>query len=215
GKLDRKALPAPDATPSVARRAPRTQQEELLCTLFADVLKVERVGIDDNFFALGGDSIMSIQLVSRARQRGLIITPRAVFQHQTVEALAGAASLPAETASSLPDVAIGGVPPTPIMRWLEEQRGPIDRFNQSMLLQVPAGLQQDHLMAALQALLDHHDALRLRLDARAQWSLEVAPLGAMSASDCLRRIDIGSLDDAARQVCVAEQAKAAADRLAP
>ena len=72
-----------------AARLPRTPQEEVLCALFAEVLGLERVGIDDNFFALGGDSIMSIQLVSRARKAGLVITPRAVFQHQTVAALAG------------------------------------------------------------------------------------------------------------------------------
>ena len=90
GKLDRRALPAPDLTPQVVR-APRTPQEEVLCGLYAEVLGVERVGIDDNFFALGGDSIMSIQLVSRARKAGLEITPRAVFQHQTVEALAASA----------------------------------------------------------------------------------------------------------------------------
>src|ERR1700730_14091205 len=75
GKLDRRALPAPDFTPS-ARRAPRTPQEEILATLFAEVLGVERVGIDDTFFDLGGDSIGSIQLVSRARKAGLLITPR-------------------------------------------------------------------------------------------------------------------------------------------
>ncbi len=90
GKLDRRALPAPDLTPAVTR-APRTPQEEILCSLFADVLGLQHVGIDDNFFALGGDSIISIQLVSRARQAGLILTPRAVFQHQTVEALAATA----------------------------------------------------------------------------------------------------------------------------
>ena len=71
--------------------APRTPQEEILCGLFAEVLGVERVGIEDNFFELGGDSIVSIQLVSRARRAGLVITPRAVFQHQTVEALAAVA----------------------------------------------------------------------------------------------------------------------------
>ena len=74
----------------------------MLCGLFAEVLGVERVGIDDNFFELGGDSIMSIQLVSRARKAGLIITPRAVFQHQTVTALAEAAKLVAEIATALP-----------------------------------------------------------------------------------------------------------------
>ena len=73
GKLDRKALPVPDAT-SAGWRGPRTPQEEVLCALYAEVLGVERVGVDDNFFALGGDSIMSIQLVNRARKAGLLIT---------------------------------------------------------------------------------------------------------------------------------------------
>ena len=91
GKLDRRALPAPELTPAAVRRAPRTPQEAMLCALFAEVLGVERVGIDDNFFELGGDSIVSIQLVSRARRAGLSITPRAVFQHQTVAALAAVA----------------------------------------------------------------------------------------------------------------------------
>ena len=62
-------------------------------------------------------------------------------------------------------LAIGGLPATPIMRWLKERGGPLDRFSQSMLLRVPAGLSEEHLRAALEAVLDHHDALRLRLDA--------------------------------------------------
>src|SRR6516162_2255934 len=92
GKLDRGALPAPQVRALVSRLA-RSPQEELLCALFAEVLGLERVGIDDNFFALGGDSIVSIQLVSRARKAGLVITPRAVFEHQTVAGLAGVASV--------------------------------------------------------------------------------------------------------------------------
>src|ERR1700761_8651563 len=103
GKLDRRALPAPDLTPAVVR-GPRNAVEEILCALYAEVLGLARVGIDDNFFALGGDSIVSIQLVSRARKAGLVITPRAVFQHQTVEALAAAAAPLTETAAT-PDIA--------------------------------------------------------------------------------------------------------------
>ena len=115
----------------------------MLCGLFAEVLGVARVGIDDNFFALGGDSIMSIQLVSRARQAGLVITPRAVFQHQTVAALAAvAASWRDETADVARHRDRCAVPLTPIMRWLRERGGPIERFSQAMLLQLPAGLRE-------------------------------------------------------------------------
>src|SRR4029079_11935794 len=148
GKLDRRALPEPELGSARAHRAPRTPQEEILCSLFAEVLGLERVGIDDNFFALGGDSIMSIQLVSRARKAGLMITPRAVFQHQTVEALSGVVGLVAPAPSPLLEIATGALPATPIMHWLLERGGPIDRFCQAMLLQVPAGLQYDHLVGA-------------------------------------------------------------------
>src|SRR5262249_53835876 len=164
GKLDRRALPAPEVRGLEGGRLPRTPQEEVLCALFAEVLGVARVGIDDNFFALGGDSIMSIQLVGRARQAGLLITPRAVFQHQTVAGLAEVVGLVAQAAPSpAADEAIGELPATPIMRWLLERAGPIDRFCQAMLLRVPAGLQGEHLAGALQSVLDHPDALRLRL----------------------------------------------------
>src|SRR5262249_7384343 len=145
GKLDRRALPAPDLTPQVVR-GPRTPQEEVLCTLYAEVLGVERVGIDDNFFALGGDSITSIQLVSRARKAGVVITPRAVFQHQTVAALATAARLEegsaAGTKTAAGDIAVGALELLPIMHWLRQRGGPIDRFHQAMLLRVPAGLRE-------------------------------------------------------------------------
>jgi amino acid adenylation domain-containing protein len=86
GKLDQRALPAPDFT-SREIQLPRTPEEAKLARLFADVLGIEQVGVDDRFFDLGGDSIRSIQLVSRARAEGFMITPRDVFQHQTVEAL--------------------------------------------------------------------------------------------------------------------------------
>ena len=216
GKLDRRALPAPEARVGSVRRVARTPQEEILCGLFAEVLGLERVGIDDNFFALGGDSIMSIQLVSRARKAGLVITPRAVFQHQTVAALAGVIGLVAPAPSPLLDISTGALPATPIMHWLLERGGPIDRFCQAMLLQVPAGLQRDHLVGALQCLFDHHDALRLRLTgSEAPWSLEVAPAGAVVAGDCLRRIDICGLDDAGLHACIVEAAPAAERRLDP
>ncbi len=222
GKLDRRALPAPELTSGRGYRAPRSPQEALLCGLFAEVLGVERVGLEDNFFELGGDSIVSIQLVSRARRAGLAITPRLVFQHQSVAALAAAAGVVDEAAAAArtrpPDDGTGVLPATPIMRWLAGRGGPIERFSQGMALRVPAGLRQADLGAALQGLLDHHDALRLRLDAGApggRWRLEVLPVGAVAVADCLRRIDVGGLDDGGLRGAVAEAAAAAELGLSP
>src|SRR5580693_6438954 len=219
GKLDRRALPAPVVRGSVEGRGPRTPQEEILGGLFAEVLGLGRVGIDDNFFELGGDSIVSIQLVSRARKAGLLISPRALFQHQTVAALAAVAVATQETASDLRDVATGPLPLTPIMHWLLERAGALERFYQAMLLQVPAGLRVDDLIAALQAVIDEHDALRLRLISPVQddgdvVTLQIAPAGTVDAASCVRRIDAGGLDADAWRACIAQEAQMAVARLA-
>jgi amino acid adenylation domain-containing protein len=104
GKLDRRALPAPEFAGSTTSRAPRTPREELLCELFADVLGLARIGIDDNFFELGGDSITSIQLVARARKVGLTLAPRDVFAGKTVAGIAeAAAELPTGTPDRQPE----------------------------------------------------------------------------------------------------------------
>jgi non-ribosomal peptide synthase protein (TIGR01720 family) len=176
GKLDRRALPAPAAT--VSERAPRTKGEETLATLFAEVLGLERVGVDDGFFDLGGDSIIAIQLVSRARQSGLVITPREVFQHQTVERLAAVARPADSVEAEPPGAGIGALPATPIMHWLGGLDGPVDDYSQRMLLRVPAGLDPEHLTGALQAVLDHHDILRLRVTSE---GYEVRPAGSVRA----------------------------------
>ncbi|WP_455754243.1 amino acid adenylation domain-containing protein [Streptomyces erythrochromogenes] len=92
GKLDRAALPAPVLTGAASSRAPRGPREEALCAVFAEVLGVERVGADDDFFALGGDSIVSIRLVARARKEGLLLSPRDVFEHRTPARMAESAA---------------------------------------------------------------------------------------------------------------------------
>nr|QRG34998.1 NRPS [Micromonospora sp.] len=193
GKLDRRALPAPDfAAAAGAGRAAATPREELLAGLFADVLGVPGIGAEDSFFDLGGDSIVSIQLVSRARQAGLRLTPRDVFTHRTVAALARVAGELGSAEAEDPDAALGEVPLPPIVEWLRTRAGttyPVDGVAQSVVVRTPAGLREADLVAGLRALLDHHDALRLTLRRDGgRWRLAVPPRGTVSAVDCLRRV---------------------------
>ncbi|MGP0591233.1 amino acid adenylation domain-containing protein, partial [Nitrospira sp. T9] len=102
GKVDRQALPIPEQERMGDYVAPRTPGEEALSEIWADLLGVERVGAEDNFFELGGDSILSLQVVTRARQKGLLLTPRQLFQYQSVSELAAHAS----SSSSTPEVAL-------------------------------------------------------------------------------------------------------------
>ncbi|MEO5877174.1 MAG: amino acid adenylation domain-containing protein, partial [Streptosporangiaceae bacterium] len=167
GKLDRAALPAPDFAAHVTGREPGDRNEQILAGLFAEALGLERVGVDDGFFDLGGDSIIAIQLVSRARQSGLVITPREVFQFQNVAELAAVAREAGEAEQVEVEPAgagIGPVPATPIVAWLRERGGEVDAFHQAVLLRVPGELGVPNLVAALQAVLDRHDVLRMRLE---------------------------------------------------
>ena len=165
GKVDRKALPAPDATrPELkdAFVAPQTEAEKLLAEIWAQVLKVERVGIHDNFFELGGDSILSIQIVARANQAGLRLAPKHLFEHQTIAELAAAAEATQAVRADQRPVT-GFVPLTPIQRWFFERNSPEPHhFNQSFLLTVRHPLDATLLDQAVRQLLMHHDALRLR-----------------------------------------------------
>ena len=182
GKLDRAALPAATMAPTTGR-APRTPVETVLCDLFADVLGVPEVSIDDAFFDLGGDSIVSLQLVSKARRAGLKFTARDLFDRKTVAELATVVTVPQEEAAVAAVADVGEVPLTPIMHWLRSRRGPIDGFHQSVTVRVPSTMDDAKLVAALQVLLDHHDALRAKLTTTAGvWRLEVLPVGAVTAT---------------------------------
>ncbi|MFI5835750.1 amino acid adenylation domain-containing protein [Micromonospora sp. NPDC051300] len=158
GKVDRRALPAPEVAVGATRA--RNPVEETLAGLFAQVLGLPRVGVEDSFFALGGDSILSLQLVARARAAGLRITPRQVFEERTVAGVAAVAE--AATEPPRPGVpATGPVPLTPAVARLAEQGVPA-RFSQSMVWHTPAALTRPTLVAILRALADTHDLLRAR-----------------------------------------------------
>ncbi len=179
GKVDRRALPAPGAE-SVARRgehvAPRNEREAALAAVWREVLRLDRVGVNDNFFALGGDSILSIQVIARAARAGIRLTPRQVFQHQTVAGLAAVADTDAAVRAEQGEVT-GEAPLTPVQRWFFEQALPEPHhWNQSVLLEVVRPLDPTALEGALGTLLRHHDALRLRFAPEGDgWRQEVAP----------------------------------------
>jgi amino acid adenylation domain-containing protein/non-ribosomal peptide synthase protein (TIGR01720 family) len=165
GKLDRRALPLPDgARPDLEDTfvGPRTPIEEQLTGIWRQVLRIAQVGVHDNFFALGGDSILSIQIIARANQVGIRLTPKQMFQHQTVAALAAVA----DTTQAIQvdqSLVVGELPLTPIQHWFFEQNLPEPQhFNQARLLEVRRPLDAALLEQVLQHLLMHHDALRLR-----------------------------------------------------
>ncbi|HWS86509.1 MAG TPA: amino acid adenylation domain-containing protein [Pyrinomonadaceae bacterium] len=164
GKVDRKALPAPEAS----RRAeelvlPRTPAEELLAGIWREVLGAAEVGVTDNFFELGGDSILSIRIISKANRAGLRLSPRQIFQHQTIAELAEAARL------SSPDLetsggAAGEVVLTPAQQRLLEQQPEeaLDRQAHVLLLQLEPHVDAEGARRLVGELWARHDALRLR-----------------------------------------------------
>ncbi len=168
GKVDRRLLPRPGvedlATDDRAYVAPRTETERKLADLWSQVLRVPRIGIRDNFFDLGGDSILSMQIVARGRPAGLALSPKIVFKYQTIEAIAEALSHAAgDAVATQHAAATGEAPLTPIQRWFFEQElADPHWWNQAFLFALPASLTADALDAALSAVVAHHDALRLR-----------------------------------------------------
>ncbi|MBI3224256.1 MAG: non-ribosomal peptide synthase/polyketide synthase [Mycolicibacterium cosmeticum] len=181
GKLDTKALPEPVAPAAGAARAPRDAREALLAGIFAEVLGLPEVGIDDDFFTLGGDSISSIAVSGKARKAGLQLTPRDVFRRRTVSALA------ASVTQTTPDVVVadrgvGAISATPMLAETAQSGTPLDNFYQAMVVATPAGITGAHIESVLGAVLGAHDMLRARLDRNADgWTLHVPESAAAPA----------------------------------
>jgi len=203
GKLDRRALPEPvsgggrDGRPERGGGPEEAHGpvEETLATIWAQVLRLDRVGRQDDFFELGGDSILSIQVVAQAARAGLALTPKLLFQYPTIAQLAGRLpyAQPAARASQGP--VTGAVSPTPIQRWFLGRRLTArHHYNQAMLLRWRGSVDAGRLRVALHALMEHHDALRLRLVPTGEggWSLENAgPEG--HEPSLLRVVDLSAL----------------------
>src|ERR1700719_2970161 len=156
-----------------------------------------------------------IEMSEFAELRARFERGKDLSHEQVLELLAEAEQL---LASQDAESRIGRLPATPIMRWLEHTGGPIKQFSQSMMLQVPANLDKEQLTAALQAVLDRHDALRLQLVSQTEaceWGFEIRATDAALASRCVKRVEIADLSEEAWHACVAEQARAAIARLNP
>ena len=167
GKVDRRALPAPqvehaEGAEQAAGSEPRSETERKLVALWAEVLGVPSVGINDNFFELGGDSILSIQIIARAGEAGLRITPKQMFLHQTIAELAPVVGTAAEVEAEQEPV-VGEVPLTAVQHWFfeNEQTRP-DHFNMVFAFATRDELDPAVLEQAVGAVLEHHDALRMR-----------------------------------------------------
>ncbi|MFI9626620.1 amino acid adenylation domain-containing protein [Streptomyces sp. NPDC052042] len=212
GKVDRRALPEPDlGAATTGRMAPRNATERTLARIWSELLGIPEVSVDDNFFDLGGDSILGLQVVSRAREAGLRLTAKHTFLRQTIAELAAEAlATPDEeqpTAAAEP-TADGEIPLLPVHRWFFDTLGAsLDRFNQHVLLELDAGTDPGALRSALAAVVGEHDALRLRARRGPEgWQLRHAP--AEPALDLLRVTDLSGEadpDTALREAAVAAQ----------
>ena len=164
GKLNVNALPSPDAAfePESDRTAARSPAEECFVGIWSEVLGIGKPGIHDNFFALGGDSILSLQIIARAAKAGFKISTRQMFQHQTIAELAAVATPATMAANTL--AAVGGaIALTPIQAWFFEDCGPAPSwFNHSLPIELPVDATFEAVHSTLLALANHHDALRSR-----------------------------------------------------
>ena len=173
GKVDRKALPQPQWQTTSQGEAPQTDNEKILADIWQPLLGVDNVSRDDHFFALGGDSILALQVVSRARQQGLAVSPKALFEQPLLKGLAAVVvSAEATVISQAPMQ--GPVSLLPIQQHFFSLNPPSpSHWNQHLWLALDAPMERQALEATLHALYRQHDALRLRFTNHAEgWQQE-------------------------------------------
>ena len=176
GKLDTKRLPQPGMERDRQLVPPRTPAEQILARIWGEILNLDAVSVEDRFFSLGGDSLMSIQVIARARQEGLFLTPRQLFEEQTIARLAAAARTTDAGGGAAADGSPGPLPLTPIQHWFfEQQLADPAHWNQAAWFEADPDINKDTLSAALAHIVQHHPMLRARYQLRdGGWQQEVA-----------------------------------------
>ncbi|MBB6112601.1 non-ribosomal peptide synthase protein (TIGR01720 family), partial [Mucilaginibacter lappiensis] len=175
GKVNKKALPEPDALLESDYVAPRNELEEDLAEIWASLLNVDRVSIHDNFFELGGDSIIVIQVVSRAKRKGYHVQVQDLFDYQTIAELSALIFHNNERAVIAEQGRLTGEAALlPIQHWFfEKDVYPVNHFNQVVLLQLNKKVSDVELLNAVKVIVDRHDILRCFYTYKnAQWIQE-------------------------------------------
>ncbi len=206
GKIDHQALPAPVWGREVTGRGPRTATEKLLAELWQQVLKIDRVDVvRGNFFELGGDSILAIQIAARAQQQGIRFSSASLLQNPTIAELAATLDeAPAVRPEADAGPVTGLVPLTPIQQWFFEHRfAEPNHWNMAVLHRLEEPLAPAALAPAVGALVRHHDALRLRFPAGERHAWLASP--EEDEGEMLLLIDLGALE-ASRRRAAAEAA---------
>ena len=208
GKINTRALPDPGEFPQPEDSTfitPRTTTEQRLAAIWGEVLNFEPVGIHDNFFEIGGDSILSIQIIAKASKLGISLKPNALFEHQTVAELA----LSAEKSDGKPssgEIITGEVPLLPIQHWFfEEHQEAPHYWNQGLIFKNTEDLIPELLEEAIQHLTRHHDALRLTFtNDTGRWKAWIA---APDRQKAFQKFDLSTLPIPGQEIQIKEKAK--------
>lgn len=185
GKIDVNSLKLPVEEASslykTAASTPQSEAEKQLVEIWEEVLGFRPIGVHDNFFEIGGDSILSIQIVTKARQKGIFLPPNQIFEHQTISALALFAKT--EEKNIVEEKIVGNVPLLPIQHWFfEEHKNAPNHWNQAMMFDVPENINTDILQKSIGHLIDYHDTLRSGFQRTEEgWTAFVAELVKINA----------------------------------
>ena len=178
GKIDVNSLklPVEDASSffKTGASVPQTEAELQLVEIWEEVLGFRPIGVHDNFFEIGGDSILSIQIVTKARQKGIFLAPNQIFEHQTISELALFAKT--ENKNIVEEKIVGNVSLLPIQHWFfEEHKNAPHHWNQAIMFSVPENLNPDVVQKGIEYLINYHDALRLGFEKTEEgWNAFVA-----------------------------------------